>query len=390
MRIRFSRIIPITIKELQQLKRDRRIYPLIFVAPLMQLIIFGYAATLDIKHVSLGVYDADSTYMSREYIRAFAYNGYFDLNYQVSKREELFKLLDKGDIKIGVYIQKGFQERLKKGKTAPVGVFVDGSNSNAATIGLNYVRIVSERFSSKLIISSIDLKSFHRNNFLGSWRKKIGKVLLVDDAIRIWYNPALESKNFFVPGVICMVLLIVTANFTSLSIVREKEIGTLEQLIVTPIRPSELIIGKLIPFIGLGFVDVSLIMFLGNKIFDVPIKGSISLLFLFSAFFLLTSLGLGILISTLVNTQEQSFIVAFFILIVMVTLSGIIFPISNMPIVIQYLTYLMSLRFFAEIVRGIFMKGVGAEVLWGQALALVALGIGILSLSIIRLKKRLE
>ncbi|MCX5895833.1 MAG: ABC transporter permease [Proteobacteria bacterium] len=385
----FRRIFSITIKELLQLKRDKKMFPLLLTAPIIQLIILGYAATFDIKHIPTGVLDQDNSFMSRQYTDAFSYNGYFNVCYRVKDRNELCRLLDAGEIKIGLDIPIDFEKNLRKGVRAQVHVLIDGSDSNGATIGLSYVSIISQKFSSKLVLESIDTASFMAGDFLGSWRREIGKTMLVDDAIRIWYNPALQSKDFFVPGVICMILLIVTTNLTALSLVKEKEIGTLEQLLVTPIRPSELLMGKLIPFILIGFVDVAVIIVAAVLIFDITIKGSIPLLFLFSGFFLFTTLGLGIFISTVCRTQEQSMIVAFFFILNMNMLCGVIFPIENMPQVIQWLTYLLPLRYFAIIVRGIFLKGVGIEVLWDQALFLLLLGITIFSLSLARMRKKI-
>jgi len=213
------RIAAIILKELTQLKRDKKMYPLLFMAPLFQLIVLGYAANFDIKHITTGVLDQDNTSMSRQYLDAFAYNGYFDILYRVRNRQELCHLLDTGKIKIGIDIPVDFQKNLNKGAHAQVHILVDGADSNSATIGLNYVSIISQKFSSRLILQSIDTAAFQSGDFLGTWRREIGKSMLVDDAIRIWYNPALISKNFFVPGVICMILLIVTTNLTALSLV---------------------------------------------------------------------------------------------------------------------------------------------------------------------------
>jgi len=384
------RIAAIILKELTQLKRDKKMYPLLFIAPLMQLIVLGYAANFDIKHIATGVLDQDNTLMSRQYIDAFAYNGYFDVCFRVKTRQELCHLLDTGKIKIGIDIPVDFQKNLNKGTPAQVHILADGADSNSATIGLNYVSIISQKFSSKLILQRIDTAAFQSGDFLGTWRREIGKSMLVDDAIRIWYNPALISKNFFVPGVICLILLIVTTNLTALSLVREKEIGTLEQLLVTPIRPGEILIGKISPFIIIGFIDVIFIIIAAYLIFDVYVKGSLLLLFIFSGFFLFSTLGLGILISTVCRTQEQTMIFLFFLILNMVMLSGIIFPIENMPEIIQWFTYLMPLRYFAIIVRGIFLKGVGLSVLWDQGLYLLLCGITIFTLSLARLKKKVS
>lgn len=387
--MKFRRILAIMIKEFHQLKRDKKMYPILFIAPLFQLIILGYAANFDTKHIPTGILDQDRTYLSRQYLEAFSHNEYFDMRYVVPSREALCRLLDEGKIKVGLDIPFDFQKNLKKGLPSQVQIFVDGTESNGATIALTYANIISQRFSSKLTLQSIDTSSFNSGDFLGSWRRKIGKAAIIDDEMRIWYNPELLSKYFFVPGVICMILLIVTTNLTAISWVREKEIGTLEQLLVSPATKAELILGKISPFIVIGFCDVILIITAAILIFNVPLRGSIPLLFLFSGFFLFTTLGLGLFISTVTHTQEQSMIITFFFIITMVLLSGIIFPIENMPKIIQYFTYLMPLRYFAVIVRSIFLKGAGLSVLWDQGLCLLLIGLAILLLSLNRFKKKI-
>jgi len=385
-----GRILSTTIKELQQMSRDKKLYPLLFVAPILQIIILGYAATFDIHNIPTVALDRDQTQLSRQYLRCFHHNGYFNIKYHVSNRNQIYRLLDRGKVKIGIEIPIDFENKLRKGITSAVQLIVDGTESNSATIALNYARIISEKFSSRLIIKRIDLLSFNAGDFLSSFRREIGHTFLVDNRTRLWYNPDLSSADFMVPGVICMLLLIVTTNLTAISIVKEKEIGTMEQLLVTPIKPSELIVGKLIPCILIGFIDVIFILIIGYLIFQIPIKGSIVLLLALSIFYLFSTLGLGIVISTIVQSQEQSMIVTFLIILIMNILSGIIFPIANMPQVIQYLTYLMPIRYFAIIVRGILLRGIGFEMLWPQVLALIILGILTLALSINRLRKRIQ
>ena len=387
--MKLGRIISTTVKELQQMRRDKKLYPLLFVAPTLQIIILGYAATFDIHNIPTAVLDRDRTPLSREYLRSFHHNGYFNIKYQASHRDQLYRLLDGGKVKLGIEIPIDFEEKLRSGAPSPVQFIVDGTESNSGTIALNYARIISEKFSSRLIMEKIDLAALNAGDFLGSFRRERGRTFLVENRTRLWYNPDLSSADFMVPGVICMILLIVTTNLTALSIVKEKEIGTMEQLLVTPLKPSELIVGKLIPFIIIGFIDVLFILIIGYLVFHIPIKGSIPLLLLLSFFYLFSTLGLGIFISTIVNTQEQSMIITFLIVLTMNTLSGVMFPIENMPQSIQYLTYLMPIRHFAIIVRGILLRGIGFEILWPQVLSLAFLGILTLSLSIGRLRKRI-
>ena len=386
----FGRIVSTTIKELQQMSRDKKLYPLLFAAPTIQILILGYAATFDIHNIPTAVLDRDQTQLSRQYLQSFHHNGYFNIRYHVSNRNQIYRLLDEGKVIIGIELPIDFERKLKKGTPSPVQLIVDGTESNSATIAQNYARIISEKFSSRLLMESIDLPSFNAGDFLSSFRRKIGQTFLIENRTRLWYNPDLSSTDFMVPGVICMVLLIVTTNLTAISIVKEKEIGTMEQLLVTPIKPSELIIGKLIPFILIGFIDVIFILTVGYLIFHIPVKGSLVLLLVLSIFYLFSTLGLGIAISTIVQTQEQSMIIAFFIILTMNILSGVIFPIANMPQVIQYLTYLMPIRYFAIIVRGILLRGIGIEILWPQVLSLTILGILTLFLSISRLQKKIQ
>jgi len=388
--MKLARIIATTIKELKQMSRDKKLYPLLFVAPTLQIIILGYAATFDIRSIPTAVLNRDATPLSREYIRSFRHNGYFAVNFEVTHRDEIYRLLDKGLVKVGIEIPLDFERNLKRGMPSPVQCIVDGTESNSGTIALNYARIITETFSSKLIMDRIDLAAFGAGDFLGSFRRERGRTALVENRTRLWYNPDLSSADFMVPGVICMILLIVTTNLTALSIVKEREIGTMEQLLATPLKPSELILGKLIPFIIIGFIDVIFILIIGYLVFSIPVQGSIALLLVLSLFYLFSTLGLGIFVSTIVNTQEQSMIITFLIVLTMNTLSGVMFPIENMPHIIQYLTYFMPIRHFAIIVRGILLRGIGMEILWPQVLALFLLGITTLALSINRLRTRLQ
>jgi len=385
-----QRILNTTIKELLQMSRDKKLYPLLFLAPVIQLVILGYAATFDITNIPTAVLDRDQTQMSRKYLDSFRHNGYFTVTDQVAGKDHIARLLDQGNVKVGIEIPLGFQETLKAGKVSPVQVILDGTESNAATIALNYARIISEKFSSRLAVEQIDLPSFQASDFLGGLRRQGGETYLIGSQTRLWYNPDLSSPDFMVPGVICLILLIVTTNLTAISIVKEKEIGTMEQLLVTPLRSGELIVGKLLPFILIGFIDVIFVLTIGHFIFQVPVKGNLLLLLLLSLFYLFSTLGLGIFISTIVQTQEQSMIITFLIVLTMNILSGVIFPIANMPQAIQSLTYLMPLRYFAIIVRGILLRGIGISILWPQVLALALLGTLTLLFSIRRLREKMS
>ena len=340
------RILNTTIKELLQMSRDKKLYPLLFLAPVIQLVILGYAATFDIHNIPTAVLDRDQTPLSRKYLRSFHHNGYFTITNHVDDRNHIYRLLDHGKIKVGIEIPIGFEEKLKEGKLSPVQMILDGTASNSATIALNYARIISEKFSSRLTIEQIDLPSFHAGDLLGSLRKKRGESYLIETQTRLWYNPDLSSPDFMVPGVICLILLIVTTNLTAISIVKEKEIGTMEQLLVTPLKSGELIVGKLLPLIVIGFIDVIFVLTIGHFIFQMPIKGNLVLLLVLSLFYLFSTLGLGIFISTIVQTQEQSMIVTFLIVLTMNILSGVIFP---LPICLKRFNPLPTLCLFATL-----------------------------------------
>ncbi len=384
-----QRILTLTIKEFHQLRRDKKMYPLLFIAPIIQLVIIGYAANFDIKNNPTGVLDQDRTQLSRQFVEAFSQNEYFNVIYRVESRKQMTRLLDEGRIRVGIDIPVDFQKNLKKGAVSQVQLFVDGTESNGATIALIYANIIGQRFSSKLILEHIDTSAFNAGDFLGTWRRDIGKATIIEDEVRIWYNPELLSSYFFIPGVICMLLLIVTPGLTAMSMTREKEAGTMEQLFSTPASTVQIILGKITPFIIIGLLDVAFIVTAGVLIFQVPLKGSLFLLFIFSFLFLFSTFGLGIFISTITRTQEQSMIITFFFVLTMILLSGIIFPIENMPEIFRHITHLMPIRYFAIIVRSIFLKGAGIEVLWDQGLWLLFLGLAIFTVSVIKFKKKI-
>ena len=373
----WQRIRQIVKKEFIQARRDPRMLRLIIGAPVFQLIIFGYAATTDVKHVSVAVADADRSRQSRDLIARFTNSGYFDLNYYVPRPQDLAPLLDRGDANLAISIPRGFARDLLQGKSAQLQVIVDGTNSTTAGIALGYAAGIVRRFSEDALAERQAMKpAFIR-------------LATIEERTRVWYNPDLKSVNFMVPGVVCLILLVVTMILTSLAIVKEREIGTLEQLVVTPIKASELMIGKTIPFVIIGYIDVILILLVARTWFLVPIAGSALLILALSGVFLLTSLGMGLFISTVSRTQQQAQMTTFFIMLPSVLLSGFVFPIENMPRVVQFITYLLPLRYFLTIIREIFLKGSGLATLWPQVLALLGLGIAILALSARRFAKKL-
>lgn len=369
-------ILHIIKKEYLQVFRDKAYIPMLFFAPIIQLTLFGYAAGTSIKNISTAIFDQDKTQSSREFIQSFNNSGYFRIKYYILSVSEIDELLDNGKVKLVINIPNDFEKRLNRDENADIQFIVDGSNSSAASIILGYISSIIQRKNNKIAIQR--LERFQRS------LPNIGLQL------RAWYNPDLDNINFIVPGIICTILAILTTMLTSAAIVREREKGTLEQLMVSPIKSYQLILGKVLPFILIGFVDVVIVLLVGTLWFKVPVRGSIPLLFFFALIFLCNTLGTGILISTVSHTQQQAMMTMLFIMIPWVVLSGFIFPINNMPKVIQYLTYLIPLRYFLVIIRGIVLKGVGLSFLWKQALAMVILGTALLSLSITRFHKRLE
>lgn len=374
----FERLKHMLIKEFLQVFRDRKMRGIIFVMPVLQVLVFGYAVTLDVAHIRTAVYDLDNSVASRELIARFAKSGYFDIVERVYGDEALGQLIDRGEVSAGLKINHGFTDDLRAGRTAQLQVIVDGSDSNTAGVVLDYSAKITGQLSRKVLLTRF-------TRIRGSFNKP-GRVEL---QTRTWFNETLESRNFYVPGVIAIVVMLITLMLTSMAVVREKEIGTIEQIMVTPITPLEFILGKTLPFALIGFADVLLVTAVGVFWFAVPIQGSLLLLFAATALYLMTTLGIGLLISTVSQTQQQAMMSAFFFYFPAVLLSGFMFPIANMPELVQWLTYLNPLRYFLVVVRGIFLKGIGPEILWPQMLALAVLGTALLWLAASRFKKTL-
>ncbi len=372
----FDRIKYILIKEFIQIFRDPRMKAVIFIMPIIQVMIFGYAVTTDVKNIPTAIYDLDKSPQSRSLIREFSYSRYFNIKRNISTDREQETLIDKSVVNTVIRINRGFAQDISSGRTAQVQLIVDGTDSNTAAIILNYANQIIERYSSKIF-----------NEHSGIVLSNVARIELKH---RAWFNENLESRNFYVPGVIALIVMLITLLLTSMAIVREKEIGTIEQLMVSPIRPFELILGKLTPFALIGLADAVLVTLVGVLWFKVPIQGNMLLLLGSTCLYLLTTLGIGLFISTVASTQQEAMMSTFFFYFPAVLLSGFMFPIANMPKIIQYITYLNPLRYFLVILRGIFLKGSGVDVLWPQMLILSVMGIGILLLSSMRFQKRLD
>ena len=371
------RIFEIFRKELLQLRRDTKMLPMLFVAPVIQLVLLGYAATTDLAAVPVVVCDQDRSQTSRELLRSFSSSGDFHLSNYVERIGDIDQYLDNNQAEIGIVVPSGFGRAINSGESETVQILVDGSKTNATTALNQLLAAVGDHagdiMSARLVERGIVL---HRPS--------------VNGAIRVWYNPELASRNFMVPAVLALILLVITTVITSMAIVKEKESGTIEQIIVTPIRPIQLIIGKLLPFALVGLVEILLVLSVTIWWFDIPLKGNAWLLIALCMLFLLTTQGLGLFVSTISHNQQQAMMTAvFFVIMPMVLLSGFVFPIEDMPEPIQYVTYLMPLRYFLIIIRGIFLKGVGMDILWPQVALLAGLGVVILGLAVARFQKRI-
>jgi ABC-2 type transport system permease protein len=374
----FERIYHMVVKEFIQVFRDMKTRGVVFVAPLIQVLVFGYAVTTDVRHVATAVYDLDNSQSSRDLISRFVESGYFDVAERVSDDARARYLIDRGAVRVLLRLNHGFENELQSGRTTEVQVILDGADSNSAGIILSYSTRIVRQFSQSILLT--------RMTRLHGVYSAPGEVEL---DMRAWFNDNLESRNFYVPGVIALIVMLITLMLTSIAIVREKEIGTIEQIMVTPMTRLEFILGKTVPFALIGLADVVLITIVGVFWFEVPIRGNLFWLFVSVLLYLMTTLGIGLLISTASRTQQQAMMMTFLFFSPAVLLSGFIFPIANMPVVIQWITYLNPLTYFLIIIRGIFLKGIGPSILWPQMAALAILGVATLWLASRRFRKTL-
>jgi len=376
----FRRILELLIKEFLELKRDKSARFRLLVPPIIQMLLFGYAATFEIFNVSTAVLDQDHSQESRALISAFVGSSRFKVTTVATTHRDATDAVERSDAQVAIVVPPGFAELLRKGQTSPIQILVDGTNSNTALIALGYVGQIAGTFGQGY---ALDLAQ--------RTGRALGRPLVnVKMEERYWYNQNLNSRWFFVPGVIGTLTLITIVNLTAFAIVREREIGTLEQLLVTPIQPFEFIIGKTLPFFFIGLIQVAIVAGIGMFWFDVPFKGNPLVLLLGTCLFLMSTLGISLLISTLCKTQQQAFASNFFVLNPMFVLSGFSFPISSMPDVLQWLTYLDPLRYYLVIIRGAYIKGVGMHVLWPQMVALFVLGASLLTIAVLRFHKSLD
>jgi ABC-2 type transport system permease protein len=375
-----GRLKQMLIKEFIQVFRDKRTRFILIGPPIIQMLVFGYAATFDIHHVPTVVLDFDQSQQSRDLVSRFTSSPYFDVQRQLTRSSQIRELIDSGQATVGIEIDAGFAQKLLKGETAPVQVIVDATNSNTALIASSYISQIALGFA----------ESYQKDRIGRIAPQLVEQMPSVELEQRPWYNPGLSSRWFFVPGVIGSLTLVLVITLTAFAVVREREIGTLEQIMVTPIRPVEFILGKTLPFFLIGLFDVSLIAVVGTLWFQVPFRGHISDLFTGAVLFILCMLGVGLLISTVSSTQQQAMVTAFFFIMPAITFSGFGFPIATMPQWLQYFTYLSPLRYFLVVLRGVYLKGVGMDILWPQMAAMAGLGFSLLTLAILRFHKALD
>lgn len=365
-------------KEFIQVWRDRRLRIFLILPPIIQLIIYGYAINFDIRQVPFGVFDEDRSQASELLISRFTASEYFRLTDSINSDAELKDLIDRSRITLAVHIPKGFAAKIKANQPVPLQLILDATDSNTALIVAKYARTILNDYAGEMLQQTLR----HLN-----LPKKLQTPVVIEP--RAWLNPNLESRNAFVPGVVAMVVMLVSLMLTALAVVRERELGTMAQILVSPLSPLEFLSGKTIPFILISLVDVALVTLMGVFWFEIPFQGSVAVLFIGTLAFLLSSVGLGLLISTTCSTQQQAVMAGTFVLTPAILLSGLIFPIANMAVIFQYITYVNPLRYFIVIVQGVFLGGRGLAALWPQMAAMAGLGVVFLGLSIIRFRGRL-
>ncbi len=374
-----ERLQVMLMKELLELRRDRWAMFRLIVPLLVQVIAFGYAATFTVNHVATAVLDLDRSQASRSLLSHFAATGRFEVVDVAATQRQVTRDLDTGRATVAIVIHAGFAQYLNNGRTAPLQVSVDGTNSNTALIALGYVNLIVAQFQAEQTAEVWPART--------AASSRDGSVLLQE---RPWFNAGLEDRWFFIPGVIGTLTLIQVVSLTAFAVVREREVGTLEQIMVSPIRPIEFILGKATPFFLIGLCEVALITILGVLWFHIPFVGSWLVMLLGASLFLLAAIGLGLLLSTLARTQQQAFALNFFLVNPFFILSGFAFPIAAMPQVLQWFTLINPLRYFLVVIRSVFLKGVGIGVLWPDLGAMALLGAGMFTLSVLRFRKSLD
>ena len=374
-----SRLISLIRKEFIQIRRDPRTLILVLVIPVMQLFLLGYAATNDVRNVPLAVYDQDRGPAARALLDAYRAADYFKLTYDVGSGAELRSLIDDGQARAGVIIPPDYSQQLQGSGSAQVAFVLDGSDPTVAATALSAAQLIGQDYATQVLAERQAQRGL-----------STAIQLPVDVRSQVWFNPDLASAYFMVPGLIGMILFALTSILTATAVVRERERGTIEQLIVTPIRPWELIVGKLLPYVILAFLNIIEVLIIGHLWFKVPVRGSLTLILVLSGVFVFTSLGLGLLASTIANTQQEAMLSVWLLLLPSLFLSGFFYPLEAMPPVLQWISYLFPLRYYLVIIRSLMVKGVGLAALRYQVLALLVFGLVIMSAAALRFRKRLD
>jgi ABC-2 type transport system permease protein len=362
-------------KELRQVFRDPTMLRIVFLMPLFQLFVLGYAINFDVKNLTMIVIDRDGTRASRGLADRFVNNEHFIVRRIADPGSGIERYLRRGEAVVALVIPPQFGRDLESGRSPQVDILLDGENSNTAGVALGYCSRILYRFMSDQLEG-------------GGGAAIMRGIRFVEPETRIWYNPELKSVYFMIPAIVSILLTVITMLLTGLAIVKEREMGTLEQLLVTPLKPWQIIAGKTIPFAILGLAELALATTVGVLWFRIPVVGNIALLALLALTFILTTLGLGVLISTLATTQQQALFMTWFFLQIFVILSGIFYPIENMPRAVQMITYINPLRYFVAINRELFLKGGGFGVLWPEVRSLLILGVCVFSFAVMRFHKR--
>jgi len=376
----FRRLRHMMRKEFIQLLRDPRSRFVLFMPAIVQMLIFGYAATFELRHIPVAVLDRDHSPESRDLIARFTSNPYFAVRYRVDDPAAIRALIDRSQAAIAIQIHPGFAELLRKGATAPVQVILDGTNSNTALIALGYANSIAQDFAL----------DYERDRLERRAPALVALLPTVTLEQRPWFNINLTSRWYFIPSLIASIVLITVMQLTAFAVVRERELGTLEQIMVTPIRRSEFILGKTLPFFLIGLADTAVVAAVGTFWFEVPFRGSLGVLALGTALFILSALGTGLLISTSSKTQQQAMILGLFFMVPAIALSGLGTPISSMPPALQWAADFNPLRHFIVVLRGVYLKGVGLETLWPEMAAMGLLGAILLGVSVLRFRKSLD
>lgn len=374
-----SRLRSLIRKEFIQITRDARTLILVMVIPVMQLFLLGYAATNDVRNIPLAVFDQDRGPEARSLLDAYRTADYFRIAYDVGSEAELRTLIDNGDARAGLIIPPSYSDAIQGGSSAQVVFVLDGSDPTVASTALNASILIGQAHATQILESRLQ-----RSGLSAAFTPP------VDVRTSVWYNPNLISAHFMIPGVIGMILYALTSILTATAIVRERERGTIEQLIVTPIRPWELVVGKLLPYVVLAFLNVLEVLALGHWWFGVPIRGDIWLILAMSGLFLLSSLGTGLFASTIANTQQEAMLSVWMMLLPSIFLAGFFFPLEAMPKVLQWISYVFPLRYYLAIIRSLMLKGVGLAAVQSEVLALAAFGILIMTAAALRFRKRLD